>query len=128
MGHHKELSSFFFEKIRAVFNIISGVEDSSFIRKEYDIPDYLCEDEPNGDLRGVANYFLNRYVPLTRILSIPGIPLDTNYVERMIKVIIRLRKNSLFFNNLSSACYSGEILSLLETAVQNNVSDYERKK
>ena len=60
------------------------------------------------------------------MINIPGVPLDTNYVERMVKVIIRIRKNSLFFNNIGSARYSGEILSVLETAVQSqvNVFDY----
>ena len=46
----------------------------------------------------------------------------------MIKAIIRIRKNSLFFNNVSSACYSGEILSLLETAVQNQVNVFDYMK
>lgn len=126
MGHHAEFSTFSFEKIRAIFNIISGIENNNIVREKYDIPDSLCEDEPNGDLRSVADYFLNRYEALTRVINIPGVPLDTNYVERMIKVVIRIRKNSLFFNNIASAQYSGEILSLLETAVQNqvNVFDY----
>lgn len=128
MNYHNEFSSFHFEKIRAIFNIISGVEDSASIRKTYDIPDYLSEDEPNGELRGIANYFLKRYTSLTRVTNTPGVPLDTNYVERMIKVIIRIRKNSLFFNNVSSAYYSGEILSLLETAVQNDVNVFDYMK
>ena len=126
MDYHKEHSTYHFEKIRAVFNIISGVEDNASIRETYSIPDYLAEDEPNGDLRATADYFLKRYESLTRVSCIPGVPLDTNYVERIIKVIIRLRKNSLFFNNIASAAYSGEVLSLLETAVVNgiNVFDY----
>jgi len=128
MGHHKEFSTFYFEKIRAIFNIVSGVADDSSIRKKYEIPGHLSEDEPNGDVRAVSDYFLKRYTTLTKVTSIPGVPLDTNYVERMIKVVIRLRKNSLFFNNISSACYSGEILSLLETAVQNQVNVFDYMK
>ena len=128
MVHHKEFSTFYFEKIRAIFNIVSGVEDDAIIRKKYTIPEYLSEDEPNGDLRSIADYFLNRYTSLTVVTKIPGVPLDTNYVERMIKVVIRIRKNSLFFNNAFSASYSGEILSLLETAVQNNVNVFDYVK
>ena len=126
MEYHKEFSTFYFEKIKAIFNIVSEVEDNHNIRDRYDLPDYLAADKPNGNMRKVSNYFLKRYTPLTRVLEIPNVPLDTNYVERMIKVIIRLRKNSLFFHNMSSASYSGDILSLLETAVQNevNVFDY----
>ena len=34
MGHHKEFSTFYFEKIRAIFNIVSGVKDNVATRKE----------------------------------------------------------------------------------------------
>ena len=122
MNYHIKQSSFYFEKIKTIFEIIIGMSINSEVRSSYDIPKYLVADEPNGDIYNLANYFLKRYRPLTMVLEIPGVPLDTNYVERMIKVIIRIRKNSLFFNNLSSAKYSGEILSLLETAVQNDIN------
>lgn len=125
MEYHKEHSTAYFEKIEAIFNIITGVKDTVEIRQKYLIPDCVVEDEPNGDLRSIANYFLTRYKSLTRVINTPGAPLDTNYVERAIKLIIRLRKNSLFFNNISSASYSGEILSLLETAVANDVNVFE---
>lgn len=124
MEYHQQHSLFYFEKIQAIFNIICGLENNN-PREVYSIPDYLSEDEPNGNLRSVANYFLKRYKSLTVITNVPGAPLDTNYVERVIKVIIRLRKNSLFFNNVSSAAYSGEILTLLETAVINNVNVFD---
>ena len=125
LNYHKGQSSFYFEKIKTIFEIITGVPIESGVRSSYNIPEYLVAEEPNGDVYNVANYFLKRYRPLTMVLEIPGVPLDTNYVERMIKVIIRIRKNSLFFNNVSSAYYSGEILSLLETAVQNDVNVFD---
>ncbi len=128
MVYHQKHSSFYFEKIKVIFEIIAGVQIEVGTRKSYNIPDYLAEDEPNSDVRTIANYFLKRYKTLTRVVDVPGVPLDTNYVERMIKIIIRIRKNSLFFNNVSSAYYSGEILSLLETAVQNQVNVFDYMK
>lgn len=126
MKYHQENSSIHFEKINIIFKIIVGKKVGLLDRQKHKIPDYLNADEPNSDIYNIANYFLKRYKSLTQVLTIPGVPLDTNYVERMIKTIIRLRKNSLFFNNVASSEYSGEILSVLETAVQNgvNVFDY----
>ena len=126
MEYHQEKSSFHFDKINTIFRIIVGEDIDLLEKQKYDIPDYLNADEPNSDIYNIANYFIKRYDSLTRVLSIPGVPLDTNYVERIIKTIIRLRKNSLFFNNAASSEYSGEILSVLETAIQNgvNVFDY----
>ena len=125
MLYHQEFSTPHFEKIQSIFNIICGIEDKSSLRQLHSIPDHISEDEPNGSLRKVANYFLNRYSALTAVTRIPGIPMDTNYVERVIKVIIKLRRESLFFNNASSAIYSGEILTVLETAVVNKVNVFE---
>ena len=126
MQYHQENSRDHFEKIKAVFDIIVGVDISIKIRHKFEIPDYLTFDEPNSDLYKTAEYFLDRYGPLTQVLNIPGVPLDTNHVERIIKSIILLRKNSLFFHNHFSARYSADILSLLETAnhSQVNVFDY----
>lgn len=125
LEYHQNNSKLHFETIYALFNIVTGAKDTPAIRKKYSFPEYLTEDEPNGDLRKVAEYFLKRYDALTVVLKIKNTPLDTNYVERMIKVIIKIRKNALFFNNISSASYSGEILSLLETAVVNDVNVFD---
>lgn len=71
--------------------------------------------EPNGRLGGAFNYLLKRWGPLTRFLEIPGAPLDNNAAERVLKIIQRLRKNSLFYANAHGA-YVGDVLtSLIET-------------
>lgn len=122
---HQEKSAPLFERIETIFSIIDGRNVSSLKREEHSIPDFLVEDEPNGTVRKVAQYFLNRSEELTAVLRIPNAPLDTNYVERVIKAIIKIRRNSLFFNNAASAEYSGEILTLLKTAETNGVSMFE---
>ena len=71
--------------------------------------------EPNSRLGGAFDYLLKRWKSLTRFLEIPGAPLDNNTAERALKMILRLRKNSLFYANPHGA-YVGDILtSLIET-------------
>ena len=71
--------------------------------------------EPNSRLGGAFDYLLKRWKPLTRFLEVPGAPLDNNTAERALKMILRLRKNSLFYANPHGA-YVGDILtSLIET-------------
>ncbi|MCP3867699.1 MAG: IS66 family transposase [Gammaproteobacteria bacterium] len=71
--------------------------------------------EPNSRLGGAFNYLLKRWQSLTRFLEVPGAPLDNNAAERALKMILRLRKNSLFCANPHGA-YVGDVLtSLIET-------------
>lgn len=125
MAYHHKNSQYSFERIKIIFEILTGKISSSkdpSILADFKIPYYVQEVEPNDDLATIANYFLIRYTALTRVMFIPGVPLDTNYVERAIKAIIRIRVNSLFFENLESAKYSGEILSVLETTNLNKIN------
>jgi len=55
--------------------------------------------EPNSRLGGAFEYLLKRWEALTRFLEIPGAPLDNNAAERALKMILRYRKNSLFYKN-----------------------------
>jgi hypothetical protein len=71
--------------------------------------------EPNSRLGGAFDYLLKRWDALTRFLHIPGAPLDNNTAERALKMILRYRKNSLFYANEHGA-YVGDVLtSLIET-------------
>ena len=71
--------------------------------------------EPNSRLGGAFDYLLKRWVALTRFLTVPGAPLDNNAAERALKMILRYRKNSLFYKNEHGA-YVGDVLtSLIET-------------
>jgi hypothetical protein len=71
--------------------------------------------EPNSRLGGAFDYLLKRWEALTRFLHIPGAPLDNNAAERALKMILRYRKNSLFYANEHGA-YVGDVLtSLIET-------------
>ena len=71
--------------------------------------------EPNSRLGGAFDYLLKRWDALTRFLEVPGAPLDNNTAERALKMILRYRKNSLFYANQHGA-YVGDVLtSLIET-------------
>jgi len=71
--------------------------------------------EPNSRLGGAFDYLLKRWEALTRFLEVPGAPLDNNAAERALKIILRYRKNSLFYKNEHGA-YVGDVLtSLIET-------------
>jgi transposase len=71
--------------------------------------------EPNSRLGAAFNYLLKRWDSLTRFLEVPGAPLDNNAAERALKMILRLRKNSLFYANEHGAYVGDVITSLIET-------------
>ena len=71
--------------------------------------------EPNSRLGGAFNYLLKRWESLTRFLTVPGAPLDNNAAERALKMILRLRKNSLFYKNAHGAHVGDVLTSLIET-------------
>lgn len=81
--------------------------------------------EPNSDLGQAMNYMLKRWERFTRFLTLPGVPLDNNFVERVLKRLIFQRKNSLFFANERSAYIGCALTSLIMTAVEAKVNVFE---
>jgi hypothetical protein len=71
--------------------------------------------EPNSRLGGAFEYLLKRWKALTRFLHIAGAPLDNNAAERALKIILRYRKNSLFYKNAHGAHVGDVLTSLIET-------------
>jgi transposase len=82
--------------------------------------------EPNSSLGQAITYMQNHWQTLTRFLSIPGVPLDNNLVERALKLFIRQRKNSLFYKSEHSADIASVLTSLIVTCMYAgvNVVDY----
>lgn len=82
--------------------------------------------EPNSRLGGAFDYLLKRWDALTRFLEVPGAPLDNNTAERALKMILRYRKNSLFYANEHGAHVGDILTSLIETCrlVGINPLDY----
>jgi transposase len=71
--------------------------------------------EPNSGLGKSIKYLENHWEALTRFLSISGAPLDNNVVERSLKLVIRCRKNSLFYRTRHGAAIGSILSSLIYT-------------
>jgi hypothetical protein len=80
------------------------------------------EVEPNSSLGKAFTYMLSHWKTLTQFLSVPGAPLDNNAAERALKLIIRQRKNSLFYHNDFSAYVGSLLTSLIATCIQSGVN------
>ncbi len=81
--------------------------------------------EPNSRLGEAITYMLKRWGWLTQFLHVPGAALDNNICEQAIKVVIRYRKNSLFYRTFYGASIGDAMMSLLHTAVNANANIFE---
>lgn len=84
------------------------------------IDDHLVE--PNSSLGKAIGYMRMHWETLTRFLSIPGAPIDNNLAERVLKLFIRQRKNSLFYHNPHSAYIASVLTSLIATCIYTGVN------
>lgn len=84
------------------------------------------EVEPNSVFGEAVAYMLKRWHWLTQFLRVLGAPIDNNICEQAIKVIIRYRKNSLFYKTFYGARIGDAMMSLMHTAIKNtiNIFDY----
>lgn len=82
--------------------------------------------EANSALGQAMRYLLRHWQPLTRFLHHPGVPIDNSLAERLIKVAIRHRRNSLFYRTPKGAQVGDVLMSILHTAARAevNVFDY----
>jgi hypothetical protein len=80
------------------------------------------EVEPNSSLGKAFTYMQSHWPTLTQFLRVPGAPIDNNTAERALKLIIRQRKNSLFYNNDFSAYVGSLLTSLIATCIQSEVN------
>jgi transposase len=81
--------------------------------------------ERNSPLGQAVSYMLRHWPALTRFLHVKGCPLDNSICERAIKVLIRYRKNSLFYRTIEGALCGDIIMSLIQTAVRNNINPFD---
>ncbi len=81
--------------------------------------------EPNSSLGKAFTHVLNHWQTLTQFLRVEGAPLDSNTVERALKLIIRQRKNSLFYASPHGAHVASILTSLIATCVQASVNVLE---
>lgn len=82
--------------------------------------------EPNSNLGQAMAYLVRHFEGLSAFCRIPNAPVDNNEIERQIKLIVRARKNSLFFKTQNGADVSDVITSMLATCTEceSNAFDY----
>jgi len=83
------------------------------------------EVEANGTLGGAMNYVLRHYEALTLFLSVPGAPIDNNEAERLLKLVVRSRKNSGHFKSGLGAEVADVITSVLATCHENGINAFD---
>lgn len=82
--------------------------------------------EPNSTLGEAIAYMRKRWTELTQFLRMAGAPLDNNACERILKMSILHRKNSLFYRTQRGADVGDLFMSLIQTcrAAAVNPFDY----
>jgi hypothetical protein len=81
--------------------------------------------EPSSSLGKAMAYMQSHWETLTRFLSVPGAPLDNNLAERVLKLCIRQRKNSLFYKSPHGAYLASVLTSLIATCIYAGVNAVE---
>jgi len=88
----------------------------------------MCEEkiknnlaEPNSLLWVPLTFIINQWPRLTKFYREPGIPLDTNLVEQMLIIPVRYLAVSFNYKNESGAEVGDLFMSLVSTAVENDV-------
>ena len=81
--------------------------------------------EGNSGLGKAIDYFLKHYNGLTAFCHIPGVKLDNNLMEMMLKLIARGRKNAYFYKTLAGAKVGDVITSLIATCELNGINPFE---
>jgi transposase len=81
--------------------------------------------EPNSGLGEAILYTQKRWDRLTRFLQVPGVPLDNNAAERILKKAILSRKNSYFYKTAKGAHVGDMFMSLIHTTELMNANPFD---
>jgi hypothetical protein len=81
--------------------------------------------EPNSGLGEAILYSLKHWKKLTRFLEVPGVPLDSNLVERALKKSIIHRNNSLFYKTEYGARVGDMYQSLIYTCQLHGADPFD---
>lgn len=83
------------------------------------------EIEPNSSMGKAIAYLNNHWGGLTLFLRMPGVPIDNNATERLLKRAVLNRKNAYFYRNETGAKIGDILMSVMETCVQNGANPWE---
>lgn len=84
--------------------------------------------ESNSGLGAAIHYMLKRWEPLTLFLRQAGAPLDNNITERILKMAILHRKNSLAYKTERGARVGDMFMSLIHTCRLGGFNPFEYLK
>lgn len=82
------------------------------------------EIEPNSGMGKAIAYLNNHWTGLTLFLRVPGVPLDNNDTERLLKRAVLNRKNAYFYRNETGAKIGDILMSMIETCVLNSINPW----
>lgn len=80
--------------------------------------------EPNSSMGKAIAYLNNHWEGLTLFLRMPGVPIDNNGTERLLKRAVLNRKNAYFYRNETGAKIGDILMSVMETCVLNEVNPW----
>lgn len=82
--------------------------------------------EPNSNMGKAMKYFINHFEELAKFTEVEGMPLSNAAVERLLKMVVLHRKNSLFYKTENGAAIGDVLMSVIQTAKRSgvNVFDY----
>lgn len=83
------------------------------------------EVEPNSSLGRAIAYLQNHWEGLTLFLRMPGVPIDNNATEQILKRAVLNRKNAYFYRNETGAKIGDILMSVIETCVLNGANPWE---
>lgn len=121
-------------------NKLNDIERLSY-HQEHTLPiltklhHWLCEQqeqhriEPNSHLGTAVSYLLKHWPRLLQFCKVPGVPIDNNICEQLLKLAIRIRKTSYFHKTIHGAKVAAKLMSIIYTCRCHNVnpSDYLTK-
>jgi transposase len=81
--------------------------------------------EPSSSLGDALAYMLDHFDELVKFTSVAGAPIDNTPVERVLKLVVLSRKNSLFFKNENGARVGDRLAGLLQTCSLAGVAAYD---
>jgi len=81
--------------------------------------------EANSGLGKAIGYFLRHYKELSGFCRYTGAQLDNNEMETMLKLVIRGRKNAMFYKTLAGAAIADTIMSLIATCQRAGINTFD---
>lgn len=83
------------------------------------------EVEENSALGKAIKYFSKNFKGLSAFCNVAGAKIDNNEMESMLKLIIRGRKNSLFFKKQTGADIADILTSLIATCQKQKINSFD---